>query len=231
MLQAKNEYQVRDLAKYEESAKRLRAIVDELNQLDLGDVTEFEMLPPDENYDHIPRSIYIKALIMEGELQIMCDRDGYGNTDRWEFTAIGWPKYTNENGDSKTIDPSDLWNPKANRPTTTAAQDRPAKAIAKQIAGKIIGDYIEVFKRCLEKAQSWQEASDTTADAISRLAAACQDEREFRGRPQRTFYIRNVADQYSKRVEFRSVGDVQITLTADEAIAVIELLRKRNSDS
>lgn len=229
MIEAKNEYQVRDLAKYEDSAKRLRLIVDELNQLDLGDVTEFEMLPPDEHYDHVPRSIYIKALIMDGELQICCERDGYGNPERWEFTAIGWPKYTNENGDSKTIDPSDLWNPKANRPETTAAQDRPAKAIAKQIASKIIGDYIEIYKRCLDKVQSWQEASDKTADAIRRVAEACEDEREFRGRPQRTFYIRNIADSCSKRVEFRSTGDVQIDLTADEAVEVIALLRKINS--
>jgi len=226
-----SKYQIRDLEKYDESAKRLRLIVDELNKLDLGDVTEFEMIPMDTAYDHVPRYIYIKALIMEGELQIMCERDGYGNADRWDFTAIGWPKYTNENGDSKTIDPSDCWNPKEVRPESTAAQDRPAKAIAKQIASKIIGEYIRIYQVCNDKAQMWQERSDTTKDNLSRLAEACQDDNMFRGTPQKILYIRGVGDEYSKRVEFRSDNDVRITLTTDEAIAVIAMLRERNREA
>ena len=80
-----NEYQLKNLKTYEESARRLRLIVDELNALDLGDVTEFEIQPVPEDYDFTPRYIAISALIMEGPIEIMCERDGYGNSGRWEF--------------------------------------------------------------------------------------------------------------------------------------------------
>ena len=186
----------------------------------------------DDEFDrqHIPRMIFIEALISEGKLEIMCERDGYGNTGRWEFTAIGWPKYDDENGKSCSVDPSNMWNPKANRPTTTANQNREPKAIAKQIASKILGDYIDIFKRCLEVAQSHQEHADKTANARTRLADACQDEREFRGQPMRQFYVRNMAGD-PLRVEFRSSGDVQMNLTTDEAIAVIALIREQRRDA
>ena len=223
-----NEYQLRDLKKWRESAKRLRLIVDEINKLDLGDVTEFKMLPIPEHCDYTPRSIFIEALIMEGPIEIMCERDGYGNTDRWEFTAIGWPKYKDENGSPQTIDPSNLWNPKEVRPSTTAAQDREPRLIAKQIVNKILNEYIRIYKGCLEKAQSHQEHADKTADARTRLADACQDERDFRGRPQRQFYVKNIPGE-TLGVEFRSVGDVKINLTTDEAIDVIAMLRKRRA--
>jgi hypothetical protein len=225
-MQDLNEYQLRDLKKYEEDAKRLSLILAELNKLDLGDVTEFAMTPMRDDIDHTPRCIYINALVMEGRLEIMCERSGYGNTDRWEFNAIGWPKYTDEQGQSNTIDPSNLWNPKEVRPSTTAAQDREPKAIAKQIASKILGEYIRIFKLCLDRAQSAQAHADETGDAMSRLADACQDDREFRGRPQRRFYVKNMAGD-SVSVEFRSTGDVKMNLTTDEVIAVIALLRKQ----
>jgi hypothetical protein len=231
MNQPMTEYQLRDLKKYEESAKRLRLIVDQINKLDLGDVTEFEMMPRlDDEFDrqHTPRMIFIEALIMEGKLEIMCERDGYGNTDRWEFTAIGWPKYTDENGQSCTIDPSNLWNPKVNRPQTTAAQDREPRLIASQISNKILGEYIDIFKRCLDSAQSHQAHCDKTKDARSRLADACQDEREFRGRPQSDFYVKNITGD-PIHVKFQSEGDVKVNLTTDEAIDVIALLRKRRA--
>jgi len=223
-----NEYQIRDLKKYEEDAKRLRLIVDQINELDLGDVTEFEMQPPRDDCDYTPRMIYITALISEGQLEIMCERSGYGNTDRWEFTAIGWPKYTDENGQSCSIDPSGLWNPKANRPQTTAAQDREPRLIASQISSKILGEYIDIFKRCLERAQSHQIHADKTADARRRLADACQDEREFRGRLQHDFYVKNITGD-PIHVKFQSEGDVKVNLTTDEAIDVIALLRKRRA--
>lgn len=228
-----NEYQIRNLKKYEESHERLSLIVKELNTLDLGDVGHFEIRPVDADIDYsqpgnvTPRCLFITAKFPEGTLEIMCERDGYGFRDRWEFIPTGWPKYTNENGETETIDPSNLWDPKEFRPTSTAAQDRAAKAIARQIANKIIGEYIRIYHRCLDKAQSHEEHARKAQDARERLADACHDDREFRGRPQRIFYIRNYPG--TQRVEYRSEGDVKMNLTTDEAIAVIAMLRKMYS--
>ena len=102
--------------------------------------------------------------------------------------------------------------------------------IASQIANKILGDYIDIFKRCLESAQSHQEHADKTADARTRFADACQDEREFRGHPQRRFYVKNIPGE-TLGVEFRSVGDVQINLSTDEVIDVIAMLREQRRDA
>ena len=93
-----NEYQQREATKHQKSLGRLHLIVEQLNALDLGDVTEFEIQPDADDCDFTPRYIAISALIMEGPIEIMCERDGYGNNDRWEFRAAGWPTYTDENG-------------------------------------------------------------------------------------------------------------------------------------
>jgi hypothetical protein len=219
-----NEYQLRDLKTYEESARRLRLIIDELNNLDLGDVTEFEIQPVPEDYDHTPRYIAISALTMEGPIEIMCERDGYGNSGRWEFRASGWPTYTNEDGASCTVDPSNLWNPKANRPTSTAAQDREPLAIAKQIASKIIPEYISIYSRCLNSAEEAQEHGTKKADALRRLTEACGREYDQKARHKGTIYTRGNGVE-SFRVEFRSEGDVILHLTTEQAITALEAIR------
>jgi len=219
-----NEYQLRDLKKYEESVRRLRLIVDELNGLDLGDVTEFEIQPIPEHYDHTPRFIAITALIQEGPVEIMCERSEYGNADRWHFRASGWPTYINEDGATCTQDPSNLYQPRANRPTTTAAQDREPKAIAKQIASKIIPEYIEIYKRCLERAQEAEEYSTNKADALRRVTEACGQEYDQKAQHKGTIYTKGNGEE-SFRVEFRSEGDVILHLTSEQAITALEAIR------
>jgi hypothetical protein len=221
-----NEYQLRNLKQYEESARRLRLIVDELNKIDFGDVTEFELQPIPKEYDFTPRYIAITALIPSGKLEIMCERDGYGNANRWEFRAAGWPTYTDEGGRNCTIDPSNLWNPKANRPVTTAAQDREPKAIAKQIASKVIPDYLDIFARCWFQAGEFQVHSDERADGLRRLAEACRDERDsHNGSARASFYVRDLEGD-TVSVDSNSHGDVTIRLHTDEMVAVIGLLRE-----
>ena len=219
-----NEYQLRDLKTYEESVRRLRPIVDELNDLDLGDVTEFEIQPIPEDYDFTPRFICISALIMEGPVEIICERDGYGNAGRWEFRASVWPSYINQDGASCTVDPSNLYQPRANRPTTTAAQDREPKAIAKQIASKIIPDYINIYKRCLNDAQEREEHSNNTADALRRLTEACGQTYDQKAQHKGTIYTKGNGEE-SFRVEFRSEGDVILHLTTEQAITALEAIR------
>lgn len=219
-----NEYQLRDLNTYTDSVRRLRLIVDELNALDLGDVTEFEIQPIPEDYDFTPRYIAITALIMEGPVEIMCERNGYGNNDRWEFRASGWPTYTNQDAATCTVDPSNLYQPRANRPTTTAAQDREPKAIAKQIASKIIPEYIEIYKRCLNDAQEREEHSNNTADALRRLTEACGQTYDQKAQHKGTIYTKGNGVE-SFRVEFRSEGDVIMHLTTEQAITALEAIR------
>ena len=219
-----NEYQQRDARKYQKSLGRLHLIVEELNALDLGDVTEFDIQPVPDDCDFTPRYIAISALIMEGPIEIMCERDGYGNNDRWEFRASGWPTYTNEDGASCTVDPSNLWNPKASRPTTTAAQDRAPKAIAKQIASKLIPDYLSIYSRCTATAQEREEYGADKADALRRLTEACGQTYDQKAQHKGTIYTKGNGVE-SFRVEFRSEGDVIMHLTTEQAITALEAIR------
>jgi hypothetical protein len=219
-----NEYQLRDATKYQKSLGRLHLIVEELNALDLGDVTEFEIQPIPEDYDFTPRYIAISALIQEGPIEIMCERDAYGNIDRWEFRAAGWPTYTNEDGAACTVDPSNLYQPRANRPTTTAAQDREPKAIAKQIASKLIPEYIEIYKRCLNNAEEAQEYSNTARNALRRVTEACGQTYDQKAQHKGTIYTKGNGVE-SFRVEFRSEGDVILHLTTEQAITALEAIR------
>lgn len=220
-----NEYQLRDKRNYDESHKRLEAIVAELNQLELGAVTKFKIQPIGEEYDFTPRFICISARIPSGKIVIICERNGYGNTGRWEFRASGWPSYEDENGSTCTIDPSSLWNPQASRPVTTAAQDRQPKAIAKQIANKIIPDYLSIYARCGVLAKSNQEHSNERAEGLRRLAVACRDENRHASRQGASFYIQELPGD-TVGIDSNSHGDVQIRLHTDEMISVIALLRE-----
>lgn len=227
-----NEYQLKSLKKYEESARRLRPIVDELNAIEMEEVTEWEMVPMDEGLDYVPRYIYIRALCEKGPLKILCARDEYQAADRWEFSPCEWPKYKDSDGSTKTISPHDLWNPKEVAPKTTAQQDREPKAIARQIANKIIPEYLRIYARATERAQDAQGYSDSTRDALSRLAAACRDrDSDTHGRPRRSFFVRELEGS-TVSVEFRSLGSCKIELSTDEMIEVVGLLRKlRNPEA
>ena len=220
-----NEYQQKEATKHQKSLGRLHLIVEELNALDLGDVTEFEIQPVPEDYDFTPRYIAITALIQEGPIEIMCERDGYGNSDRWEFRASEWPSYTDENGKKETIDPSNLFSPKASRPTTTAAQDRAPKAIAKQIAGKVIPEYIEIYKRCLWRAQEAQAYSDKSTANADMVAEAAKDEGHHVGRRGRAWYVKGLKGE-TLRVEMCSADSFRIEVTAREMVGVLALVRE-----
>ncbi len=218
-----NEYQQRDATKYQKSLGRLHLIVDELNALDLGDVTEFEIQPIPKDYDFTPNFIAITALIMEGPIEIMCERDNYGNIDRWEFRASVWPTYIDENGKTCTVDPSNLWRPRPSRPTTTAAQDRAPKAIAKQIASKLIPDYIEIYKRCLNSAEEHQDHAAKEEEALQAVTEAAGEVYEQGKDRNRDISVRK-GDEYI-RVEFRSTGDVILHVTSAQAITALEAIR------
>jgi len=221
-----NEYQLKELTAYEESASRLRLIVDALNALELEDVTTFEMQPIPEDYDFTPRFICIDALTEQGKIELICERNGYGFTDRWEFRASGWPTYTDEHGSKCTSDPSNLWNPKEWRPTTRAAQDRDPKAIAKQIANKILPEYLRIYARCVERNDDMQKHSDQRGDGLRRLAEACRDTTErYNGRHKSSFYIKELSGD-TVSVDSNSHGDVRIRLHTDEMIQVVKLLRE-----
>jgi len=220
-----NEYQQREATKHQKSLGRLHLIVEQLNALDLGDVTEFEIQPVPDDCDYSPRYIAIAALIQEGPIEIMCERDGYGNSDRWEFRASGWPTYTDENGKQEVIDPSNLFSPRASRPTSTAAQDRAPMAIAKQIAGKVIPEYIETYKRCLGRAEEAQAYSDKSTANADMVAEAAKDEGHHIGRRGRAWYVKGIKGE-TLRVEMKSSDSFEIEVKAKEMVAVIGLLRE-----
>jgi len=220
-----NEYHEKEARKYQKSLGRLHLIVEQLNALDLGDVTEFEIQPVKDDCDYSPRYIAIKALIMEGPIEIMCERDGYGNADRWEFRAAGWPTFTDSNGKTETVDPSNLGRPRVNRPTTTAAQDRAPEAIAKQIANKLIQDYVDVYKRCLEQAEDYQAHSDKSVANAKMVAEAAKDTGHHIGRRGRGFYVADLPGP-TLRIEMKSADSFEVDLSAKEMVAVIGLVRE-----
>ena len=220
-----NEYQKNEEYKYSVTAERLQVIVDELNKLDQGDVGKWELMPRGEDFDFAPRFICIEAETPEGRIELICERDGYGNKNRWEFRASGWPTYTDENGKVCTSDSGNLWNPKESRPMTTAAETREPAAIAKQIVRKILPDYQRIYHRCLARNEEFQAHSDERADGLRRLAEAAQDQDRFATRGGVNFYLKNLPGD-TVSVESRSHGDVQIRLHTDEMVQVIALLRE-----
>jgi hypothetical protein len=220
-----NEYQQRDELAYSISAEQLQEIVFELNSCD--ESIQWTMVPRDNQFEFTPSYIYIQAVVDGHTLQIMARRGGYGNVGRWDFQASGWPTYKDSMGRTESVYPSRVYNPRGlTQPSTTAAETRPAKAIARQIHSKIVGDYVDTYKICAGVAEANAVSYDKERAARERVADACQDEREFRGQPQRTFYIKG-AGLTGRRVEFRSANDIQMTLTADEAVEVIAMLRAR----
>lgn len=214
-----NEYQKRNEAAYDITVEKLQAIVDELKKYS---GPNWALIPPDRTLDHTPRFVCIS----NGTLGILAERGGYSNKDRWRFFASEWPKTTNETGRKESVTPSNLYDPKERRPETTAAENRDPKAIAKQIANKIISDYQRIYARCEERAAGIQKHYDSRAAAMSRLAKACGDDNRYQtGRSGHTYYVRNLPGD-TVGVEFNSEGDVKIRLNTDEMIEVLALLRQ-----
>ena len=220
-----NQYQKDQEHKYSVTAERLQMIVDELNKLDQGDVGQWTMEPRDSEMDFTSRFICIEADTPDGRIELICEHDAYGSKNRWEFRASGWPTYTDENGKVCTSDSSHLWNPKEFRPMTTAADTREPKAIAKQIARKILPDYQRIYARCLARNEEFQTHSDERADGLRRLGEAAQDQNRYQGRHGASFYVKNLPGD-TVSVESRSHGDVKINLHTDEMVQVIALLRE-----
>jgi len=143
---------------------------------------------------------------------------------RFEFSATRWPEYTDEKGSKEYCRPSNLWNPRANAPKTTAAANREPAAIAKQIKSRLFADYEALYARCEESAAETQKYHDKTADALKRLAEATGNEYKPDGY-SKSFYVQDMPGD-TLRVEFRSVGDCELNLSTDEVIPVIALIRE-----
>ena len=125
----------------------------------------------------------------------------------------------------ETIDPSNLFSPRASRPTTTAAQDRAPVAIAKQIASKVMPEYIETYKRCLGRAEEAQAYSDKSTANADMIAEAAKDEGHHVGRRGRAWYVKGLKGD-TLHIEMKSSDSFGIDLSAREMVAVIGLVRE-----
>lgn len=214
-----NEYQKRCNAKAVEFHDLLQPIVDEM--------PEGWSLKPIHIDDegHAWRCLYIVNAATG--LEVMARYDEYDIRGKFEFQASEWPKYTDENGQTCTKHPGDVYNPRETAPKSRAAAGREPKAIAGQIASKILPEYERIFERCRQEADESQAYHDKTKQALDWLAAATGDERHSSGRNRSGFYLQGLPG--SQRVEFNSVGDVEIRLPTEDMLAVIGLLYRRKT--
>lgn len=155
-------------------------------------------------------------------LEIMARYNEYDIRGKFEFSAVQWPKYTNESGQDCTTGPADCYQPREQAPKTKAAAGRAPKAIAAQIVSKILPDYERIYTRCEGLAADSQVYHDTTKDALDKLTAATGDDRHSIGRTRSGWYLQDLPG--SQRIEFHSTGDVEIRLPTEEMLKVIDLL-------
>lgn len=160
-------------------------------------------------------------------LEIMARYNEYDIRGKFEFRAIKWPEYTDENGHKGTSSPDNCYQPRETVPTTKAAGGREPKAIAKQIESKIIPEYLRIYERCQGLAAESQAYHDKTKDALEKLTAATGDDRHSTGRRSCGWYLQGLPG--SQRVEFHSEGDVEIRLPTEDMLAVIDLLYRRKT--
>ncbi len=149
------------------------------------------------------------------------------------FSPSEWPKYTDTNGRECSKRPNELYGttPRPASPETRCKTYRGAGSIARQIQSKVIDDYMALYEMCCEAAHSEQEYTDKTDAGIEKVRAACRQAMPVTGRSGRSFYIREIEGE-APRVEFNSVGDVRLHLSAADAASVINFLRsKRNRNS
>ena len=114
--------------------------------------------------------------------QIMARYNEYDIRGKFEFKAVEWPKYTDENGRECTSSPDNCYQPREQAPSTKATAGRDPKAIASQIGSKIIPDYERIYERCQGLAAESQVYHDTTKQALDQLTEATGDDRHSIGR-------------------------------------------------
>lgn len=203
------------LIKERDKAAALRAAVEPI-----ATALDWQVLPDLKNDDDYPcRFVRMES----GNLEIMVEVP-WNKPDRLEFTACRWPVYTDKDGKECRTSPHDLWNPQESSPTTTAANNRPAEVIAKQIRSKLLPEYQRIYDRLQQRADSSQAYANTEADCIKRLFEATQENPDTT-RMNKPYFIRNLPGEMVC-LDYRSPGDVKIGLSADEMIQVIGFLRQ-----
>lgn len=206
-----NEWQEKALQRSNEFAAILEAIM-----VELPGTWELKPWP---NEDVPPR--WRQLIRQDQPREILAGSYQASGKERIEFKASGWPEYTDETGREQTKDPSNLWNPKEVRPVCTAAIDRPAEAVAKQVA-RLFPDYDRIYERCEAIAKEAQEYHDRAGSILSRLAEATgnPDKPSRRGN---SFYLQELPGDIVS-VEYRSPGDVKVGLDGEEMLEVIKLI-------
>jgi len=218
-MQELNEYQKRCNAEAVEFHDLLQPIVDQMP--DPWSLQPIQL--SDEGHAYRWHSI----LNDDTGLEIMARYNEYDIRGKFEFRAVKWPEYTDENGHKGTSSPDNCYQPRETVPTTKATAGREPKAIAKQIESKIIPEYLRIYERCQGLATDSQKYHDTKKDALEKLTEATGDDRHSIGRTRSGFYLQGLPG--SQRIEFHSEGDVEIRLTTDEMLAVIDLLYRRHT--
>jgi len=212
-----NEYQQRNEERYSADAERVVMLVAELNKLDSA---EWTVHPRDNDMDHTPTRHTIGC--SEG-LMILCNHNGYGLEDRWRFSACGWPSYVDSDNNRKSVDTSNLYNPKESQPVTTAADSRTYEAIAKQIMSKLIRPYRAIYARCAELCIESDAYTVKEEAALKAVTEAAGEVYEF-GKSRN----RNLRCRIGEQIlygEFRSAETVKLDMTARQAALCLRMLR------
>ncbi len=95
-------------------------------------------------------------------IDIRYDRNTTGLT-HLRIQTWGWPSYTSHNrGDIRTtiVTPSMMWGPKESDPSIRCAIKRGHAAIAQDIGTRFIPEYVRIWNRCKERADSCQIYND-----------------------------------------------------------------------
>lgn len=170
-----------------------------------------------DTYDYVPRFVYLTG--PDGrELRL----NYYGNVHgtRLEIAAAGWPEYRDVDGTLQRVHPHTT---NQAVPSTTADCARDPKAIAGQVERRVLQPLDELLPRLRGMAELRGKHADKHRYATLRLAGAlgCEDPKEVsRGR----IYARNIPG--APLVEYRSAGDVRLSVTAEEAVELLQRLRE-----
>ncbi len=218
-MQELNEYQKRANADAVAFHELLAPIVDQM-----PDPWSLQPIRLDQD-GHAYRCHYIQN--DDSGLEIMARYNEYDIRGKFEFRAIKWPEYTDENGHKGSSSPDNCYQPRETVPTTKAAAGREPKAIAKQIESKIIPEYLRIYERCQGLAAESQAYHDKTKDALEKLTQATGDDRHSTGRRSCGWYMQDYPG--SQRIEFHSEGDVEIRLSTKDMLDVIDMLYRKKT--
>ncbi len=212
-----NEHQQRNEDRYSADAERVVILTAELNKLDSE---EWTVHPRDNDLDHCPTRHTIGC---SSGLMILCNHNGYGLDDRWRFSACGWPSYVDSDNNRKSVDTSNLYNPKESQPVTTAADTRTYEAIAKQIMSKVVRPYRAIYARCAEQCGENDAYHVKQETALKLVTEAAGEVYEF-GK-QRNRQIRCRIGEQVLYCEFNSATAVRVEMTAAQAVLALNVLR------